>query len=157
MQLGSSFGLKSVPIATIKGCFDGCRTVWGGVKLRFPFAYVLLFHVPLVSFIWISRSYQNGIEYYFGANLMILYALTTFVYISQIQIPQSKTIAELSSCFLPVYVTHLFVIAFVQKIMVVLALGTLSIYVEYLLVASITLIFSWLIMKIPYMDKIFKI
>lgn len=129
----------------------------GGQKIHISFGYVLFFYITLMFFVWVSRTYQNGIEYFFGANLMMLYALSMFVYISQIQIKSSRLITELSVCFLPVYAIHNFVIAYVHKMDGILSLGGLTIYIDYILVVAITLGFSWLLMKIPFMNKIFKI
>lgn len=88
---------------------------------------------------------------------MILYATCVFGSVVQMKVGKSILVRQLATCFLPVYVLHNFVIAFVLKVNVTSGLGIFSVWADYLLVASITLTLSWLLMKIPYMDKVFKI
>lgn len=120
-------------------------------------AFVSVVCLVFLIFVWLSRTYQSGIEYFFGSNLMILYATGVFGCVAQKKVRKSVVVQQLANCFLPVYVLHSFVILFVLKINVTSGLGVFSVWVDYLLVAAITLTISWIIMKIPYMDKVFRI
>ena len=128
----------------------------GGQKLC-SFALIPICYIVFLTFVWLSRGYQSGIEYFFGSYLMILYATCVFGSIVQMKVRKSVLLQQLSNCFLPVYALHNFVIAFVLKINITSVLGVYAVLADYLLVASITLTLSWLLMKIPYLDKVFKI
>lgn len=133
------------------------KMIRGGYRYPFGLGFVSVAYLVFLAFVWISRKYQSSIEFFFGSNLMILYATGIFGTIVQRKVRKSMLVQQLATCFLPVYALHNFVIAFVLKVNVTSGLGIFSVWADYLLVASITLTLSWMIMKIPYMDKIFKI
>lgn len=132
------------------------KMIRGGQK-PFSFALIPVCYIVFLPFVWLSRGYQSCIAYFFGSFLMILYATSVFGSIVQTKVGKSALVQQLSNCFLPVYALHNFVIAFVLKINITSVLGVYAVWADYLLVASITLTLSWLLMKIPYLDKVFKI
>lgn len=126
--------------------------------LPLNFLIIIVTLLAMLIFVWFSRQYLSGIEYFFGSTLMILYAFVVFGYIIQKVKSESMLIRKLSPCFLPSYVIHSFVITFVLKLNITSGLGSFSVLGgDFLLVTSITLSVSLLIMKLPYMDKVFKI
>ena len=88
---------------------------------------------------------------------MILYAFVVFGYIIQKVKSESMLICKLSPCFLPSYVIHSFVITYVLKLNITSGLGVFAVWGDFLLVTCITLSISLLIMKLPYMDKVFNV
>lgn len=116
------------------------------------FATMLLF----VVFSYLLRNQVMGIEYYFGSIFCVLYAVCTFTFLSTMRIANSRIIASLSSLFLPVYALHWEVWTFVRKIETS-AFGGFSPLVGFLLLSFVTVAISWVLMKIPYTNKIFKI
>lgn len=129
----------------------------GGHMLPLNFIVILVTLLAMLIFVWFSRQYLSGIEYFFGSTLMILYAFVVFGYIIQKVKSESMLIRKLSPCFLPSYVIHSFVITYVLKLNITSGLGVFAVWGDFLLVTCITLSVSLLIMKLPYMDKVFKV
>lgn len=98
-----------------------------------------------------------GIEYMFGSTLWISLATMIFIRISTLQIHNSLIINSLSNLFLPVYTIHMHVITFYQECETFGRLGVMEPIAELFCVIITTIAFSWLLMKIPVINKIFKL
>ena len=116
---------------------------------------VLIIQIIYVAFCYYMWTYLKGIEYYFGSLLCIVYAAFVFCFALSLRINNNRIISIMSSLFLPVYAIHRTVIHLVSGHTTFL--GGLSPIVDYILVVIITISASYGIMKLPLMDKIFKI
>lgn len=103
-------------------------------------------YIPLIT---------NSDESY-GSIPSMLYSLSIFVYCLQHHF-SSKIITTLSPLFLPVYSLHLFVYDYYFRFVNLGFLGELSPLVDCVLVAFATISISYILMRIPFMDKFFKI
>lgn len=119
----------------------------------------------LAAYILFFRWMKLGAnEYYFCSPVCIVHATVVFVAILNLQIAGSKVIAELSKCFLPIYTLHTFIeVGLCTKTPIFMQLEqiipsiTLTYCIEYVVVAFICIVISLALMRLPYMDKIFKI
>lgn len=109
-----------------------------------------------VAFSWMLRDSVAGIEYYFGSVFCVLYALCAFLFMSGLSISDNRTIASLSSLFLPVYALHWEMWTMVRRVDVSM-FGEWSPLAGFLLLSISTIIVSWALMKVPYINKIFNI
>lgn len=116
----------------------------------------LLSMLLFVAFSWLLKDRVSGIEYFFGSALLVLYAVCAFCFMSGLRISGSKTIASLSSLFLPVYALHWELWTVVRRVDVSM-FGEMAPLAGFLLLSIVTIIFSWTLMKIPFINKIFKI
>ena len=116
----------------------------------------LLSMLLFVAFSWLLKDRVAGIEYFFGSALLMIYAVCAFCFISGLRISGSKMVATLSSLFLPVYALHWELWTVVHRVDVSM-FGEISPLAGFLLLSLVTIIVSWILMKIPFVNKIFKI
>lgn len=114
-----------------------------------------LFCGVFVLYVYYMKNHMGGIEYYFGTPLCWLYASSMFIFILSLNIKESKIIKELSNLFLPVYVIHITVIKIIHgsSLFNFLSLPLL----DFILVSIICIIIGLFIMRIPYINRVFKI
>lgn len=125
---------------------------------------VSLWYIPLTCVIFVICRYifhPGGNEYFFGSIPCLIYAICVFVGLLKININESKWIKHLSKLFLPVYALHMLILHRLFGLSFMQAIDTIalpfSITIEYILSASVIVIICTILMKIPYMDKLFKI
>lgn len=109
-----------------------------------------------VLFSYILYDKLSGIEYYFGSLFCIIYAICLFVCVIQFPIKGNKLISVLANLFLPVYALHWEVkimLSFVDTTLY----GMFSPLVDFVILSMVTLLVSWLLMRIPVIKKIFNI
>lgn len=121
-------------------------------------AFVVIFSGLLfVVFVYCSRTYIDGIEYFFTTPLCMLYATLFFVKINSLKIQKNMILSQLSELFLPVYTIHYFVIEAFRDIITSQYIGIWTPLFDYLAITTITLLFCYLVMKIPLAKLFFKI
>ena len=102
-------------------------------------------------------------EYYFCSPLCMTHSTICFTAIINLNISNSKLLSLLSNCFLPVYTFHTFIEVFLcSKTSLFRMLEhffqtSVAYTLEYIIVAISCLSISLILMRIPYMDKIFRI
>ena len=118
----------------------------------------------LVIYIYIFKWVVIGAnEYYFCSPLCMIHSTVCFVSILNLNISDSKLVAALSDCFLPVYTFHTYIEVFLcSKTPLFKAMEhsfqTETAYIiEYLIAAIVCISTSLVLMRIPYMNKIFRI
>ena len=87
----------------------------------------------------------------------MVYAFLMFTYVLSFKVSGNKTVTELSALFLPVYTIHYFFIKAWACVIDYPYAGVATPLVDYLVVSFITLAVCYLMMKIPYSDKVFRI
>ena len=118
------------------------------------------FIIYLLFFKWIVIG---GCEFYFCSPLCMIHSTVCFVSILNLNISDSKLVAVLSDCFLPVYTFHTFIeVDLCSKTPLFKAMEhsfqtEIAYIIEYLIAAIVCISFSLVLMRIPYMDKIFRI
>lgn len=118
---------------------------------------VLLFALNIAIEEWLCRYIGNDhCEFFYGSVYVQLLSVFTFLFILNIKIKHSKLVSELSCLFLPVYTIHSFVISFVSRILHSYDYWFMPL-VSWLLVSIISIAVSFMIMKIPYVNKIFRL
>lgn len=124
---------------------------------KLGFMLILLFTLNIAVEEWLCRYIGNEYcEYFYGSIYVQLLSVLTFLFILNFKIRHSKIVSELSQLFLPVYTVHSFVIYAVFKILTPFDYWFMAL-ISWILVSIISLTISYVIMKIPYMNKIFKI
>ena len=126
-------------------------TIGWGLPISLAFLYVLYAHmiIPLVH-TW---------EYLYASPMCMLYSIIVFVYIVNIKISNKiliKIISFFSNLFLPVYALHIIILLCLRN-MPNIGLGIIKPEVYLFLVWFITIIISWIIIKIPIVRSIFRI
>ena len=107
-------------------------------------------------FTYVFYDRLPGIEYYFGSIGCVLYAIVVFVFLAGLQIENSRVVAMLSSLFLPVYALH-WEVRGILRFVDTSFLGVCSPLAQFVLLSLTTISVSWLLMKIPVLNKCFKI
>ncbi len=129
-------------------------------KWRYQLVLSSLCLFGLIEVYGISRMGRVGAEYYYASPVTWIYAMSVFGLILSFDIPRSMTpvMKTLGNLFLPVYVFHVFIIQHTYKIAEYISfLGGLAPLAYWLIVSLITLGISWIVMKIPYVNKVFRI
>ena len=124
-------------------------------------SYIMGFLVLVISIMYCTFTYVlydrvPFIEYYFGSIGCILYAIAVFVFLARKRIENNRIVASLSSLFLPVYALH-WEVKMILRPIDTSFLGAYSPLGQFVLLLIVTLLFSWLIMKIPFLNRCFKI
>lgn len=93
----------------------------------------------------------------------MLHTTIVFVSILNLGISGSKILSQLANCFLPIYTFHTFIeVFFCSKTPLFMwleqSMDTRIAYIsEYMIVALVSVTFALVLMRIPYMDKVFRI
>ena len=123
-------------------------------------------YYPIISGILFSLSVifgrQPSYELHFSSPLCMVYAISTFCFIIHYQIKENIVIKSLASCFLPIYALHLTIIWRLFEMPIFYMIETkcspvIGLIFGYVICAIVCTMVSFIIMKIPYMDRIFKI
>lgn len=93
----------------------------------------------------------------YGNFVCTAYALSVFIYCIQRNYQGNKTIMALSPLFLPVYSLHLFAYEYYFRYVNLDFLGEAEPVFDFIIVAAITISISWIIMKTPLINRIFRI
>lgn len=118
---------------------------------------VLISAITFVTFVYFSRNYIGGIEYFFTTPLCMIYAVLFFVRIQSLRIQTSIIVTKLSPLFLPVYTIHYFVIKGFRNLITSQYVGIWTPLFDYLAIAAITLLSCYLIMQVPLAKRFFRI
>ena len=132
---------------------------WGG-QIKY-FKWVVLFLLGIVYmdiYLRVRPILDNsGIEYMFGCTLCVVIAIFVFVCFLTTEAMPQRIIGQLSSLFLPVYALHMQVIRLLKAEVFFLKFGDFAPFIEWSAVVFLTMTVSWILMKIPYVNRIFKI
>lgn len=121
-------------------------------------AFVVMFSgLFFVMFVYYSRLYIDGIEYFFTTPLCMLYATLFFVKITSMQIQNNLFVSRLSDLFLPVYTIHYFVVKAFHNMITSQYIGIWTPLFDYLAIAIITLLVCNVIMQVPLAKRFFRI
>lgn len=142
-------------------CLGGLLVKYPEITQRFK---ISIWHV--MGFAVLYFAIYATVDYYFplitntdqsySSIPSMLCSLSIFIFCLQRDF-SSKAITTLSPLFLPVYSLHLFVYEYYYRFINLSFLGEMSPLVDYVLVASATIAISYILMRIPFMDKFFKI
>lgn len=116
----------------------------------------------LVIYILLTKWAVIGGNMY-CSPLCMIHSMVCFVSILNFNISDSKLVTALSDCFLPVYTFHLFIEVFLcSKTPLFKAMEhsfqtEIAYIIEYLIVVIVCISTSLALMRVPYMDKIFRI
>lgn len=98
-----------------------------------------------------------GVEYFFSSPICMIYAITLFLWVKNLEIKDNHIIEILSKLFLPVYCLHVMVMNFLCEQIGYNWGGGVGPVVNCALVATITIGISYVIMRIPFFNKVFRI
>lgn len=122
--------------------------------------HIIILFVLCLLIMFVTEM-DGGIEFYYGCPILVVYASAVFLQIKNIQIKSSRVISTLSNCFLPTYSFHMLIIRQVVKNNTLGQLESfspcLSFIVQYLVITIICITTSIIIMKTPYINRIFKL
>lgn len=133
-------------------------------RLKMLIANGLFLIVSTIMFLFLTFSLRNSMGYpafadrMFGSVNCMLYAGILFVYIASKKV-NCKWIGLMSDIFLPCYVIHFIVIGHVLNFIQRIGLDSqwYSIIIELVIVYSLSCLISLALMRIPYINKIFRI
>ena len=138
-------------------CLGGyTKTISFKIKKRNVTLCTILFFVINILFQELLLPYIGSkyCEYFYSSCWVMAFTLSLFLLITSITIVHSKIIELLSNLFLPMYTIHLFVIWFVRDHNVLEFGGVICFYLQCSL---LSILLSFMIMKVPYIKSIFKI
>lgn len=140
----------------------------GGIIKNYPKTFmkydVKIWHILILTILF-AGGYTSA-HYFFilkntdqsyGSFICTAYAISIFIYCIHSNFQGNKLIKALSPLFLPVYSLHLFTYKYYFKYINLDCLGEIEPIADFIIVAFITLMVSWLIMKTPVIKQIFKI
>lgn len=116
-----------------------------------------------IVFVFFGRLVSGGgIEYLFGSIPCVIYALLAFSSCINFKVQNSLVIKNLSQCFLPVYAWHMFVLDKLFKYLPVNLIEAslppiLAIFLEFIFAAAIIVSLSLILIRIPFINKLFRI
>lgn len=98
-------------------------------------------------------------EYFYCSLPVMALCFFLFAYLSYVDESKLKHIVGGGKLFLPCYALHIFVIGKTEHLFhqYVYSQFPFSAPLYWVLVATITMTISWIVMKIPYMNKVFRI
>ena len=132
----------------------------GGGKFKY-YKWLLLLLIGLVYMSLYLRVRlivgYSGVEYMFGSTICVVMVILVFLCFLTTKATHNKIISELSSLFLPVYALHMQVIREMKVDVDFSGLGIFAPLTEWTAVVLITIVISWALMKIPYLNKVFKL
>lgn len=123
------------------------------VSLKFCLISAIFF----VVFVHFCKPYIDGIEYFFTTPLCMLYTFSVFLVMAKLSIEKNRVISELAKLFLPVYTLHFFIIIYSRQLFNISLQGFALPVVEWVIVSIVTIVFSYCLMKIPFIKAIFRI
>lgn len=126
-------------------------------ELLIPFALIALCVFVLYAIIMHSSLKGRSAEFQFGNPILWITACSIFISILKCKMKDYKIVSRLSLLFLPSYVFHFLVIRIVKHFTKMIDIGDFIVYVNCILVMIMTTICCYMLMQIPYMNKIFKI
>lgn len=115
---------------------------------------VLLLLANILVIHWLSPIIGSKYcEFFYGCPIVIFLSSSIFVFIGQIRLKNNKLITYGSQLFLPVYTFHPFFINLLNHLNVY-KFGGIIFYISVLVS---TILFSWILMQIPFIKQVFKI
>lgn len=111
---------------------------------------------------YISTQFHGYIspEYAFGSIVTQIYACSVFMLLMNLKLTQdfSRIIDGFSNLFLPVYAFHMLVISHTGLIAsALMSAGIMAPLIYWMIVTLITIGICYILMKLPYVNKIFRI
>lgn len=122
-----------------------------------PFPVILIFMLLFIAFVYYCKETIDGVEYFFTTPLCMMYAFLLFIYIKSINVTNSTIVGNLSKLFLPVYTLHYLIIKVYHHSINTQYAGVFTPLVDYLIITTITVMLCYIIMRIPFSEKVFKI
>lgn len=122
--------------------------------------HILIFAVFFISLYSIAHCWfpiLDNTDQSYGSFVCTAYALSIFLFCIQRNYRGNRLIMALSPLFLPVYSLHLFAYEYYFKYINLGFLGEVEPFVDFIIVAAFTIAISWVIMKTPIINRIFKI
>lgn len=142
-------------------CLGGVLKKKNGLnKISIKFWHILIMAVIFVAFYSAVNHFfpiLDNTDQSYGSFVCTAYALSIFIYCIQHNYQGNRVIMELSPLFLPVYSLHLFVYEYYFEYVNLGLLGEVEPFVDFAIVAVLTMAVSWVIMKTPVVNRIFKI
>ena len=96
-------------------------------------------------------------EYFYSSFVVMLLSGSIFKYIIDKPIHKNQLLNKISMLFLPVYIFHMFIIMYTERIFKQIDLGHIEPLVYWIFISVLTVIISYCIMKTPIINKIFKL
>lgn len=128
-------------------------------KIKIPIIYlvflliVTFFHKEYLDD-YIASEFAS---LFYSSPVVMLLCLCFFIYFNGLPVNNNKVITELSKLFLPVYTIHMFAIGFVTRVMPYSLDLSIQCLIVWVGVTVISILVSYMIMKIPFANKIFRI
>ena len=124
--------------------------------------WLSLFALLLLElFVLITRYFYSGndffkVSFFYPSICCIIASFLVFTYCNSLSINNSKVIACLSKLFLPVYTIHPLLIYYFRPFDWAFFNG-LGVVIEFLIVSLLSVLFSYLLMKVKLLSRIFTL
>ena len=137
----------------------------GGLVRRYK-PRIHCWHIVLLVFVNYSFQYcltpmmpTIYCEFFYSSIPVMLLSLSLFSYLLNISNNRLQMINGGGKFFLPVYTFHIYIIGKTEGLFeqYVYSLSSYTAPLFWLLVSLLSVILAWIVMKVPYMDKIFRI
>lgn len=120
-------------------------------------AITLIMAVIFVFFARLMYSRVSGIEYYFGSVPCVAYAVAAFLGLMAFPVGRGRWVTFFAQLFLPVYAMHWWVMVALRGWVDTSWAGALSPVVDWALLAVVTCLLAAVVVRLPYVNRIFRI
>ena len=116
--------------------------------INFLFQYIL---TPLMP--------SNLCEFFYSSVIVMALSVALFSYLLNIDESKLKNINGGGKFFLPVYTFHMSILGNTEKVyeQYIYSVCGYTAPLFWIFVSILTILFAWMVLKIPYMDKVFRI
>lgn len=135
-----------------------CGGIIKKMNISVPLGVVITLFICNILYerLLIPYMHSTFCEYYYTSFIVVILSICFFLYIKERTICHPLWIKELSKLFLPVYTLHVFTIKLMRNYFLEDS-QQYSPMILFILCCVVTIVISYWMMKIPYMNKIFRI
>jgi surface polysaccharide O-acyltransferase-like enzyme len=126
-----------------------------GLPARVPIWMVIF--IGLQCTLLVAYGPIRGVEYYHCSIFSMLYAYSVFAFCIGRDWKESWFTKEMSGLFLPVYTIHPFLYQFMSNIQFLPHNASVAYLLRFATILTASILLSFILMKIPYINRIFKI
>ena len=138
-------------------CLGGYVKHISALRIRPIYIIILILFNLVFQEILVPYIGTELCEYFYSSCVVMALSGALFKYFIDCSIKAGILIKTLSALFLPVYVSHVFIIGYANKLFLRINLGYIESLVFWLFVSFVTVIISYFIIKAPIINKIFRL
>lgn len=126
------------------------------INFQIPYSWLLTLIIILVNFLFeqIFNHYieNNRASFYYTSPIVLVYAFLVFISCLKLKLENyRKYMGQLSNLYLLVFTIHSFMIGYIINVFINIPFSPIIVWI---VLSIITTIISWIVMRIPYINKL---